>query len=112
MGAVFQKSPQPPEAQVAEKPTPKEESAIQDKKAVALKYDMGKDRAPHVVAKGRGHMAQKIIEVAGEHGIPLYEDKELSQILEALDLDAEIPNELFKAVAEVLAFIYRMNKKM
>ena len=93
-----------------DKPKTADGTALKGKKAVALKYEMGKDRAPQVVAKGRGHMAQKIIEVAEEHGIPLYEDKELSQVLEALDLDTEIPNELFKAVAEVLAFIYRMNK--
>lgn len=83
-----------------------------DMKAVALKYEMEKDRAPRVVAKGKGEIAKKIIEVAREHNIPLYEDKELSQVLEALDLDTEIPGELFRAVAEVLAFIYRMNKNV
>lgn len=85
---------------------------IKDRKAVALKYDMGNDRAPRVTAKGKGYLAEKIIEVAEEHGVPLYEDRELSQVLEALDLDTEIPNELFQAVAEVLAFIYRMNKNL
>lgn len=97
---------------MAEKPreTGKEETA--DKKAVALKYEMGKDRAPKVTAKGKGYIAEKIIEVAREHHIPLHEDKEMVQVLEALDLDMEIPSELFRAVAEVLAFIYRMNKKM
>jgi flagellar biosynthesis protein len=83
-----------------------------DKKAVALQYEMGKDTAPKVVAKGKGYIADKIIEVAEEHGIPLYKDKELTQVLEALDIDTEIPNELFRAVAEVLAFIYRMNNKL
>ena len=83
-----------------------------DQRAVALKYEMEKDRAPRVVAKGKGLIAQKIIEVAEEHNIPLYQDNELAQVLEALDLDTEIPPELFRAVAEVLAFIYRMNKKM
>lgn len=83
-----------------------------DLRAAALKYEMKKDRAPRVVAKGKGNIAEKIIEVALEHKIPLYKDKELSQVLEALDLDTEIPAEMFRAVAEVLAFIYRMNKKM
>jgi len=83
-----------------------------DLKAAALRYEMKKDRAPRVVARGKGEIAQKIIEVAKEHNIPLYEDKELLQVLEALDLDTEIPTELFRAVAEVLAFIYRMNKKV
>jgi flagellar biosynthesis protein len=82
-----------------------------DRKAVALKYEMKKDRAPRITAKGRGRIAERIIEVAKEHNIPLHEDKEMVQVLDALDLDMEIPRELFQAVAEVLAFIYRMNKK-
>lgn len=83
-----------------------------DQKAVALTYDMDQDRAPKVVAKGKGEIARKIIEVAEEHNIPLYRDDEMVQVLETLDLDTEIPPELFRAVAEVLAFIYRMNKKL
>ena len=81
-------------------------------KAVALKYDRKKDNAPRVIAKGRGEIAKKIIEVAKAHNVPMYEDKNLIQILEALDLETEIPPELYRAVAEVLAFIYRLNKKM
>jgi flagellar biosynthesis protein len=81
-------------------------------KAVALKYDQKKDNAPRVVAKGRGEIAEKIIEVAREHNVPLYEDQNLIQILEALDLETEIPPELYRAVAEVLAFIYRLNGKI
>ena len=79
------------------------------KKAVALKYNKDKDRAPKVVAKGKGYIAEKIIEAARENNVPLYEDKNLSQVLEALDLDTEIPPELYRAVAEVLAFIYKLN---
>jgi flagellar biosynthesis protein len=78
-------------------------------KAVALKYDRKKDNAPRVIAKGRGEIAKKIIEVAKAHNVPMYEDKNLIQILEALDLETEIPPELYRAVAEVLAFIYRLN---
>jgi flagellar biosynthesis protein len=78
-------------------------------KAVALKYDRKKDNAPRVIAKGRGEIAKKIIEVAQAHDVPLYEEKNLIQILEALDLETEIPPELYRAVAEVLAFIYRLN---
>jgi flagellar biosynthesis protein len=80
-------------------------------KAVALKYDRKKDNAPRVIAKGRGEIAKKIIEVAQAHNVPLYEEKNLIQILEALDLETEIPPELYRAVAEVLAFIYRLNGK-
>ena len=78
-------------------------------KAVALKYDRKKDDAPRVIAKGRGEIAKKIIEVAQAHNVPLYEEKNLIQILEALDLETEIPHELYRAVAEVLAFIYQLN---
>ena len=81
-------------------------------KAVALKYDREKDAAPRITAKGRGFVAEKIIETARAHNVPLYEDKNLVQVLEALDLDTEIPAELYRAVAEVLAFIYRINRKM
>ena len=80
-------------------------------KAVALTYDSGKDRAPRVKAKGSGSIADKIIEIAKQHEIPLVKDKNLVQILEALDLETEIPPELYRAVAEVLAFIYRLNNK-
>ena len=80
-------------------------------KAVALKYDGKKDIAPKVIAKGRGNMAEKIIEAAQAHNVPLYEDKNLVQILEALELETEIPPELYRAVAEVLAFVYRLNRK-
>ena len=78
-------------------------------KAVALKYDQKKDKSPRVIAKGRGEIAEKIIAVAEDHNVPLYEDKNLIQVLEALDLETEIPPELYRAVAEVLAFIYRLN---
>jgi flagellar biosynthesis protein len=81
-------------------------------KAVALKYETEKDSAPRVVAKGRDVIAEKIIEAAKVHNVPLYEDKNLVQVLEALDLDTEIPPELYRAVAEVLAFIYRLNSKI
>jgi flagellar biosynthesis protein len=78
-------------------------------KAVALKYDGKKDKAPRVVARGRGAIAEKIMAVARENDVPLHEDKNLVQILEALELETEIPPELYRAVAEVLAFIYRLN---
>jgi flagellar biosynthesis protein len=81
-------------------------------KAVALKYDQKKDKSPRVIAKGRGNIAEKIIDIAKEHNVPLYEDKNLIQILEALDLETEIPPELYRAVAEVLAFIYRLNGRL
>ena len=81
----------------------------QSPKAVALKYDEKKDRAPRVIAKGKGNTAEKIIDIAKDNNVPLYENKNLVQILETLDLETEIPPELYHAVAEVLAFIYRLN---
>lgn len=81
-------------------------------RAVALRYDRGKAGAPRVVAKGQGLVAENIIGVAREHGVPLHEDPNLAATLNALDLEAEIPPELYRAVAEVLVFIYRLNGKL
>ncbi|MCU0590245.1 MAG: EscU/YscU/HrcU family type III secretion system export apparatus switch protein [Desulfobacterales bacterium] len=81
-------------------------------RAVALRYDRAKDGAPRVVAKGRGQAAENIIALAREHGVPLHEDSNLAATLSALDIETEIPPELYRAVAEVLAFIYRLNGKM
>lgn len=78
-------------------------------KAVALQYDRHADAAPRMVAKGRGYLAQKIVQVAEEAGVPIMSDENLVQVLEALDLDLEIPPELYRAVAEVLVFVYRLN---
>lgn len=80
-------------------------------KAVALKYDREKNNAPKLVAKGRGEVAEKIIEIAKANNLLLYEDKNLVSILEALEVESEIPPQLYRAVAEVLAFIHRLNRK-
>lgn len=80
-------------------------------KAAALKYIHGKDNAPKLVAKGQGHVAARIIEIAKANGIPLREDKDLVEFLSMLDLYQEIPAELYKAVAEILAFVYALKKK-
>ena len=79
-------------------------------KAAAIKYDADKDRAPRVTAKGSGEIARRIIEAAREHNVPVFEDQNLVEVLEALDVDTEIPAELYRAVAEVLVFIYRLNR--
>jgi flagellar biosynthesis protein len=80
-------------------------------RAVALRYDRTQKGAPRVVAKGRGQAAENIIALAREHGVPLHEDSNLAATLSALDIETEIPPELYRAVAEVLAFIYRLNGK-
>ncbi len=77
-----------------------------DKKAVALKYKMSEDSAPKVVAKGRGFLAEKIEQLAEEHGIHIEKDAELADSLYRLNLNQEIPEELYEAVAKILAYIY------
>jgi len=80
--------------------------------AVALKYDSSKMAAPKCVAKGQRIIAQQIKKLAREHGIPLVENKPLAQALyKAVDVDQEIPRDLYKAVAEVLAFIYKLKNQ-
>jgi len=81
------------------------------KKAVALKYDRKVGDAPKVTAKGKGKVAQNIIELARKHDIPIKDDPELIGILSSLDIDEEIPSEIYVAVAELLAFVYSMNSK-
>lgn len=80
-------------------------------RAVALGYDPEKDEAPRVLAKGRGVIAENIRKLAQEHGIPIHEDPQLTDYLMVLDLYQEIPPEVYPVVAEILAFIYRMNQK-
>ncbi|MBF0506627.1 MAG: EscU/YscU/HrcU family type III secretion system export apparatus switch protein [Nitrospirae bacterium] len=82
------------------------------KKAAALRYNVKEDTAPRVVAKGSGAIAEKILSIAKEHNIPLRDDPQLVEVLSALDLYQEIPPDLYKAVAEVLAFVYKMTKKI
>jgi flagellar biosynthesis protein len=81
------------------------------KRAVALKYDAARDNAPRVSAKGSGAVAEKIIALAEERGIPITEDTDLALSLMQLDWYEEIPVALYQVVAEVLAFAYRMNRK-
>jgi len=83
----------------------------QPKIAAAIRYDAAKDDAPRLTAKGKGHVAERIIELARQHDIPVRSDKALIQILSQLDIDQHIPPELYKAVAEILAFVYSANEK-
>ena len=76
------------------------------RKTVALKYDRDVDSAPVVIAKGVGEIAETIIAIAREEGIPVVEDPELVEDLFRLEVYSEIPEELYQVVAEVLAFVY------
>lgn len=78
--------------------------------AVALAY-AGDEAAPRVVAKGRGLIAQAIIERARQHGVFVHESRELVSLLLQIDLDARIPPQLYRAVAELLAWVYRLEKR-
>lgn len=79
--------------------------------AAALEYDNERDAAPRVVARGKGAVAEKIIELALKHNIPIRSDPGLVQILSRLEIDEQIPIELYRAVAEILAFIYQANNR-
>jgi len=80
-------------------------------KAVALRYTRGTNDVPRVIASGKGHLADQIIKVASENAIPVYKDPSLVEMLSHLDLQSEIPPELYSMVAEVLVFIYSQDKE-
>lgn len=82
-------------------------------KAVALKYDIDKDNAPKVTAKGKGETASNIIKIAKENNIPIKKDEDLIELLSQIDIDKEIPSSMYRAVAEIFSFIYDLsnNKK-
>ena len=79
------------------------------RRAAALSYGQG-DKAPRVVAKGYGLVADQIIARAREHGVFLHESREMVALLMQVDLDRDIPPALYRAVAELLAWLYRLEK--
>ena len=81
------------------------------KSAVSIQYKAKTDKAPKVTAKGKGLMGEKIVALAKEHGIPIKEDPDLVQILSQVDIDKEIPPAMYQVLAELLAFIYRINQE-
>ncbi|WP_018660046.1 EscU/YscU/HrcU family type III secretion system export apparatus switch protein [Heyndrickxia acidiproducens] len=82
------------------------------KEAVALSYKAGIDTAPVVKAKGKGAVAEQILQKANENHVPIQEDQDLVMLLGQLNINETIPEELFEAVAEVFAFIYRTDQSM
>lgn len=84
---------------------------IKTKKAVALGYNKSKDSAPKVLASGSGEVAKNIINLAKEHDIPIKEDADLVELLSKVDINEEIPPNLYKAVAEIFSFLYKMTNK-
>ncbi len=87
-----------------------EEKYIQ-KKAIALQYDKDKDSAPVVTAQGKGETAKNIIKIAEENGIPIKKDEDLVNMLSQIELNQEIPVELYQAVSEVFSFIYGISNE-
>ena len=81
------------------------------KRAAAISYDLNTDVAPKIIAKGKGFVAERIIEMARECGVPLHSDPTLVELLVKLDLGDAVPYELYQVVAEVLSFIYRLEKR-
>jgi flagellar biosynthesis protein len=81
------------------------------KRAVALRYDPAKDKAPKLVAKGKGRVAEQILALARKNYIPVREDPNLVQVLSRLNVDQEIPPQVYQAVAAILAFLYRVNRR-
>lgn len=81
------------------------------RKAVALKYEPGERNAPVVIAKGKGNIADRILETAKDSGVPVQEDASLVEVLSKLDVDQEIPPQLYTLVAEILSFVYQSDRK-
>lgn len=80
-------------------------------KAATLQYDKSADAAPRLTAKGRGVLAERIIAIARENGIPIRSDADLMEILEKVDIDAEIPLEVYAVVAEIFSYLYKVNQQ-
>ena len=81
-----------------------------DVEVAALSYDKGEDHAPRMVARGKGHTAARILELAEHHDVPVRSDPTLVSILGALDIGAEIPPDLYGVIAEVLAWAYHSDQ--
>ncbi len=80
-------------------------------RAAALKYDRKKDAAPRLAAKGKGVVAEKIREVAAAHDIPIHRDEDLIEMLDAVEIEQEIPVEIYAVVAEVFKYVYQLNQQ-
>lgn len=81
-------------------------------KAVALHWDSETMSAPQVVASGRGEIAERILEVARENGIPVSEDADIMQLLAFAEVGDEIPAELYTAIAELLSYLFQLNANL
>jgi flagellar biosynthesis protein len=80
------------------------------KSAISLQYQKEINSAPKITAKGEGWVAEKIIEIAQERNIPIRKDKDLLNLLSEIDVGSEVPESLYKVVAELLSWVYQLNK--
>lgn len=87
-------------------------SGRDETRAAALSYARGEAGAPRVVAKGRGFVAERILALARENGVPVHRDRDLVELLACCDLGDEIPAEVFGVVAELVAYAWRVNASM
>jgi flagellar biosynthesis protein len=82
------------------------------KQAIALRYDSEKETTPKVIAKGKGLVAEEIIKAANKQEIHIQEDPALIELLSKLEIHQQIPEELYEAVAEIFAFLYKLDKEI
>lgn len=87
-----------------------QEAGSRPPRAAALRYDPDDDGAPRLVARGEGQLADRILAIARAHDIPVHEDRALVDLLARLDVDTEIPPELYRVVAEIIAFVFRVQQ--
>lgn len=92
-------------------PEPPQPPGRRPRRATALRYDRDQNRSPEVIATGSGLIAERIVEIAREQGLPVREDPALAEALSRLELEQEIPPELFVAVAEVLVWAYGLERR-
>ena len=89
-----------------------QKNTSKERKAAALSYDKAKNNAPKVVAKGQRYLADEIIRIADKYEIPIKKDEDLMGMLDTIEVNQEIPPQMYKAVAEIFSFIYQLaNKK-
>lgn len=81
-----------------------------DRRAVALRYQQEVDAAPKVIAKGQGLLADRILELANEAGVPITENASLTEVLVKLDLDTIVPPEMYQVLAEIFAWAYQQDR--
>ena len=79
------------------------------REAAALKYDINKDSVPRITALGRGYLAQRMVREAEQNRVQVVQDEKLSHVLHRLSVGDEIPESLYRVVAEILVFVYRMD---